>query len=182
MNLYLLQQYQFIQRLYKNNSYLDVMMNIDDFFDILNVYAFPKWLDAQVVDVTFMKYYTNVILKADRDDKNKEKDMCPDPKAGVLLTKYDCKVEYIKSNEVLPKEVKTEKDVVIDKKTGKQRPKLERHDIWLVDILIPNKHIINNNLYDLESIQAKLKEDNDEMDSAESVVSNGEEMAVEGGM
>ena len=63
MNLYLLQQYQFIQRLYKNNSYLDVMMNIDDFFDILNVYAFPKWLDAQVVDVTFMKYYTNVILK-----------------------------------------------------------------------------------------------------------------------
>ena len=99
MNLYLLQQYQFIQRLYKNNSYLDVMMNIDDFFDILNVYAFPKWLDAQVVDVTFMKYYTNVILKADRDDKNKEKYMCPDPKAGVLLTKYDCKVEYIKSNE-----------------------------------------------------------------------------------
>jgi hypothetical protein len=34
----------------------------------------------------------------------------------------------------------------------------------------------------LESIQAKLKEDNDETDSTESVVSNGEDMAVEGGM
>ena len=182
MNLYLLQQYQFIQQLYKNESFLDVMMNVDDFFDILNVYAFPKWLDAQVVDVKFMKYYTNVILKANRDDKDKSKDMCPDPKGGILLTKYDCKVEYIKTNEVLPKEVKSEKDVVMDKKTGKQRPKLERHDIWLIDILIPNKHIINDNVYDLEAIQSKIIDDDDESDNSESVVSNGEELAPEGGM
>ena len=62
MNLYLLQQYQFIQRLYKNESYLDVLMNIDDFFDILHIYAFPNWLDAEVVDVKFMKYFTNIVI------------------------------------------------------------------------------------------------------------------------
>ena len=33
-------------------------------------------------------------MKANRSE-DKSKDKCPDPKAGVVLTKYDCKVEYI---------------------------------------------------------------------------------------
>lgn len=175
MNLYLLQQYQFIQRLYKNENYLDVLMNIDDFFDILHIYAFPNWLDSEVVDVKFMKYFTNIILKSPRSD-NKKEDKCPDPKAGVILTKYDCKVDYIKSYELLPKDVESEKDVVIDDKTGKQRPKLERKNVWLVDILIPNKHIINDTIYDLEAIQNKLEDENEEDENLESVVSNNDEV------
>lgn len=175
MNLYLLQQYQFIQRLYKNENYLDVLMNIDDFFDILHIYAFPNWLDAEVVDVKFMKYFTNIILKTPRSD-NKKEDKCPDPKAGVVLTKYDCKVDYIKSYELLPKDVESENDVVIDDKTGKQRPKLERKNVWLVDILIPNKHIINDTVYDLEAIQNKLEDEDEEDENLESVVSNNDEV------
>ena len=175
MNLYLLQQYQFIQRLYKNENYLDVLMNIDDFFDILHIYTFPNWLDAEVVDVKFMKYFTNIILKTPRSD-NKKEDKCPDPKAGVVLTKYDCKVDYIKSYELLPKDVESENDVVIDDKTGKQRPKLERKNIWLVDILIPNKHIINDTVYDLEAIQNKLEDEDEEDENLESVVSNNDEV------
>lgn len=175
MNLYLLQQYQFIQRLYKNENYLDVLMNIDDFFDILHIYAFPNWLDSEVVDVKFMKYFTNIILKSPRSD-NKKEDKCPDPKAGVILTKYDCKVDYIKSYELLPKDVESEKDVVIDDKTGKQRPKLERKNVWLVDILIPNKHIINDTIYDLEAIQNKLEDENEKDENLESVVSNNDEV------
>lgn len=175
MNLYLLQQYQFIQRLYKNENYLDVLMNIDDFFDILHIYAFPNWLDAEVVDVKFMKYFTNIILKTPRSD-NKKEDKCPDPKAGVVLIKYDCKVDYIKSYELLPKDVESENDVVIDDKTGKQRPKLERKNVWLVDILIPNKHIINDTVYDLEAIQNKLEDEDEEDENLESVVSNNDEV------
>lgn len=175
MNLYLLQQYQFIQRLYKNENYLDVLMNIDDFFDILHIYAFPNWLDAEVVDVKFMKYFTNIILKTPRSD-NKKEDKCPDPKAGVVLTKYDCKVDYIKSYELLPKDVESENDVVIDDKTGKQRPKLERKNVWLVDILIPNKHIINDTVYDLEAIQNKLEDEDEEDENLENVVSNNDEV------
>lgn len=189
MNLYLLQQYQFIQNLYKNTSYLDVLMNIDDFFDILHVYAFSNWLDAQVVDVKFMKYFTNVILKANRNEKDKEKDKCPDPRAGVLLTKYDCKVEYTKTTEILPVEVKSKEDVIFDDKTKKYRPKTKTNDIWLVDILIPNKHIVNNNMFDLESIQSKLEDkDEDESENLESVVSNNDDLSMgsgtnmEGGM
>lgn len=122
-----------------------------------------------------MKYFTNIILKTPRSD-NKKEDKCPDPKAGVVLTKYDCKVDYIKSYELLPKDVESENDVVIDDKTGKQRPKLERKNVWLVDILIPNKHIINDTVYDLEAIQNKLEDEDEEDENLESVVSNNDEV------
>lgn len=165
MNLYLLQQYQFIQKLYNNNNYLDVLLNIDDFFDILHLYAYKNWLEAEVVDVKFMKYFTSITLKALRDDKDKSKDMCPDPKGGILLTKYDCKVEYTKTTEKMPREIKDKNDVVLDKKTGKYRPKIDTNKIWLIDILIPNKHIINNTVYDLQAVQDKL-DDEKEIDNS----------------
>lgn len=176
MNLYLLQQYQFIQQLYNNNNYLDVLLNIDDFFDILHLYAYKNWLDAEVVDVKFMKYFTALTLKANRNDDDRTKDCCPDPKGGILLTKYDCKVEYTKTTEKLPREVKDKNDVVLDKKTGKYRPKIDTNKIWLIDILIPNKHIINNTVYDLQAVQDKL-DDEKEIDNSnlESVTSNNDE-------
>ena len=80
---------------------------------------------------------------------------------------------------MLPVDVKSEKDVVVDNKTGRQRPKLKKEKIWLVDILIPNKHIINNNVYDLEAIQNKLEDDQDTDDNLESVVSNNDEMGAQ---
>jgi hypothetical protein len=79
----------------------------------------------------------------------------------------------------MPKEVKSMDDAVYDKRRDKYRPKMERKDIWLVDILIPNKHIINNNVYDLEAIQAKLDEEDDMNGELESVVANNEDMAGE---
>ena len=53
---------------------------------------------------------------------------------------------------------------------------MEKKDIWLVDILIPNKHIINDNIYDLDAIQKKLDDENETNDNVESVVSNGDEI------
>lgn len=169
MNLFLLQQYQFINDIYKNENYLDVLMNIDDFFDILNVYAFPNWFDAEIVEVNFLRHFTNIILKTPRDKK-------PHTKGSVLLSKYDCLVKYKPSYEYLPKEYKTEKDIKYNTRTGKYEPIMEKKDIWLVDILIPNKHIINDNIYDLDAIQKKLDDENEANDNVESVVSNGDEI------
>lgn len=169
MNLFLLQQYQFINDIYKNENYLDVLMNIDDFFDILNVYVFPNWFDAEVIEVKFLRHFTNIILKTPRDKK-------PDIKGSVLLSKYDCLVKYKESYEYLPKEYKTEKDIKYNTRTGKYEPIMEKKDIWLIDILIPNKHIINDNVYDLDAIQKKLDDKDDNDENIESVVSNGDEI------
>ena len=171
MNLYLLSQYKLIQHLYKDSSYLDLLMNVDDFFDILNLYAYPNWYNAEVVEFKVFKHYVNVILKTPIDKM-------PHPDGGILLDKYDCMVKYKKSSEYLPVDYKSEKDLVIDKITHKPRPKMEKVPCWLVDIMIPSKHIINDNVYDLESIQQKLDDNDDKSDDMETVVNNNDEMAM----
>lgn len=167
MNLFLLQQYKFIQDLYKNEDYTDILINIDDFFDILNVYTFPNWLDAEVVELKFFKYYTNIILKAPLNKM-------PHPKGAQLLIKYDCQIKYKKTKEVLPVEVKEKDDVYFDQKSGDFRPKVEEKEVWLVDILIPNKHIINDQVYDLESAQEKVEDEQEDNENMENVVTNEE--------
>ena len=169
MNLYLLSQYKLIQHLYKDTNYLDILMNVDDFFDILNVYAYPNWFESEVVEFKIFKHYINIILKTPIDKM-------PHPNAGILLDKYGCTVKYKKTSEYLPVEIKSEKDLVIDKLTHKPRPKMEKVPCWLVDIMIPSKHIINDNVYDLESIQQKLEKDDDKSDDIESVVNNNDAM------
>lgn len=44
--------------------------------------------------------------------------------------------------------------------------------------MIPSKHIINDNVYDLESIQQKLDDNDDKSDDMETVVNNNDEMAM----
>ena len=102
----------------------------------------------------------------------------PHPNGGILLDKYDCIVKYKKSSEYLPVEINSEKDLVIDRLTHKPRPKMKKVPCWLVDIMIPSKHIINDNVYDLESIQQKLDDNDDKSDDTETVVNNNDEMAM----
>lgn len=170
MNLYLLQQYRFINNLYKNENYLDILMNIDDFFDILGIYVFDGWLDAEVVEVKFLKYFTNIVLKSSRKNP-------PQPKGGVTLSKYDCIVKYKETYEYVPEDENDISHTEINPNTKKRQPKMRKEDIWLIDILIPNKHIINDNIYDLESIQKKIEdEDEDEDEMAGNVVTSGDEI------
>lgn len=165
MNLYILSQYQFIQNLYRNENYLDILINISDFFDILNIYAFPNWLDAEVVDLKVKKYFTNIVLKS---PINK----VPNPKGAIILGKYDCIVKYKQTTEYIPVAPKSDKDYIYDEKTGEMKPKIKKRKIFIVDIMIPNKHIINDKIYDLEAVQQKLDREAQNSEEVESVVNN----------
>lgn len=172
MNLYLLQQYQFIQNLYQNESYIDILMNIDDFLDILNVYVFPNWKDAEIVDMKMLKHFVNITLKQPYEKM-------PHPKGGTILSKYDCIVKYKETTEWLPKEVNGLVDLTINKKNGKQAAKMEQHKIWLVNLMIPSRLLVNNDIYDLESIQEKLDDEEENNEELESIVDNQEDMAID---
>lgn len=149
MNLYLLQQYQFINALYRNESYLDILCNIDEFFDLLGLYAYPNWLEAEVIDMKFYKYFTDLSIRTKRDKM-------PDPAGSQLLLKYGCKVEYRKTEDFQTKQIKSREDMKWSDKLERYIPKLEKEKIWVVSILIPNKYIMTNDVYDIDSIQKKL--------------------------
>lgn len=165
MNLFILSQYKLIQQLYKNESFLDTLINIDDYFDILGLYIFPNWLDCEVVEVKYLKYFTNIKLKSPYKKM-------PHPKGAVLLTKYDCQVKYIKTTEYLPKEVNGIDDTYIDKKSGERKPKVEKKQVWIIDMLIPNKFLFNDDVYDLNDVQNKLKDQQETNDDMENLLSN----------
>lgn len=167
MNLFILSQYKLIQELYKDETFLDTIINIDDFFDILNLYVYPNWLDCEVVEVKFLKYFTSVQLKSPYNKM-------PHPKGAVLLTKFDCQVKYKETYEYVVKEVNDIKDTYIDKKTGERKPKVEKKKVWIIDMLIPNKHIINDEVYDLENAQEKIADEQDINEDMENVISNDE--------
>lgn len=168
MNLFILSQYKLIQELYKDNSFLDTVINIDDFFDILNLYVYPNWLDCEIVEIKFLKYFTSVKLKSPYNKM-------PHPKGAVLLTKFDCQVKYKETYEYVVKEVHGVKDTYIDQKSGERKPKVEKKKVWIIDMLIPNKHIINDEIYNLEDAQDKINIDQEKEENMENVVSNGAE-------
>jgi hypothetical protein len=168
MNLFILSQYKLIQELYKDNSFLDTVINIDDFFDILNLYVYPNWLDCEIVEIKFLKYFTSVKLKSPYNKM-------PHPKGAVLLTKFDCQVKYKETYEYVVKEVHGVKDTYIDQKSGERKPKVEKKKVWIIDMLIPNKHIINDEIYNLEDAQDKINIDQEMEENMENVVSNGAE-------
>lgn len=152
MNLFILSQYKLIQELYKNDDFFEILINIDDFFDLINLYVFPNWLNAEVVNVDFLKYFTSITLKTPYDKMLH-------PKGAQLLLKYDCQVKYRETYEYVPKEVKDVSDTYLDRRTGERRPKAEKKKCWIVDILIPNRYLINDNVFDLEGVQMKIKDD-----------------------
>lgn len=149
MNLYLLQQYQFINTLYRNNSYTDILCNIDSFFDLLGVYAYPNWLEAEVVDMKFYKYFTEIMLRQPRDKK-------PSEAASELLKKYNCQIEYNKADDFKAKQINSPEDVEWSSKLERYIPKLDKEEIWVVSVLIPNKYILNDEIFNVGEIQKKL--------------------------
>lgn len=152
MNLFILTQYKLIKQLYRNKDAMDIMLSVEDFFDVLNLYVFPNWFDAEVVDLDSRKYYTIVTLKTPYEKM-------PHPKGAVLLTKFDCKVEYKETTEAVMRDVVTISDEYYDAVNDKYRPKIDKKKCWCVTVMIPNRLIMNDNVFDLELAQKKMKED-----------------------
>jgi len=159
MNLFILSQYKLIKQLYRNKESMDLMLTIEDFLDVLNLYAFPNWMDAELVDLDTRKYYTIIKLKTPYEKM-------PHPKGAVLLTKFDCKVKYIETTEVTLREPETRYDVYYDEKENKYRRKVDKKKCWCVTILIPNRLLMNDEMFDLQYAQERMEEDNAMYDSS----------------
>jgi hypothetical protein len=63
-----------------------------------------------------------------------EKEM-PDPKAGMRLHDYGCKVTYIKENILIPRKINDPDDF----RPGTKKGKIDSHPIWTVVIEMPKK-------------------------------------------
>lgn len=165
-----------VNRLTDSDSLLDVMVQLEDYLDSLDMYAFKNWIKGELVEGPFVKrYWVSFTLKY------AYKEM-PDPQGGLRLLKYGTKVEFEKSTEEVELEIKTPDDM--DPATKK--PKTTDEDIWLVNIRIPRRFIEELDTDDLELYDDELDTDDvtDARDSGideESGITDGDEGEIPDG-
>jgi hypothetical protein len=63
----------------------------------------------------------------------------PDPMGAKRLLDYDCKISYKKSNIIKPRPIKKPDDI----RPGTKKGKLDKHPVWLVEIAMPKKLIVD---------------------------------------
>lgn len=129
-----------IKDLFSNDTLLNILLEIEDTFDRLNLYAYENWFDGEIQAGPVVKrYWVKILLKYDYDKM-------PDPTGGLVLTKHGIRVRYKKDNEITSKEVKSEDD--LNQETGK--PKLIKKPVWLVEISVPRRFVDQFELENLE--------------------------------
>ena len=117
------------------NSALDVLMQVDEYLDTLNVYAYPNWFKGEIVEgPEIEKYWVTVTLMYPYK-------LMPDPDAALRLKKHGARVFYGKDVFKEPKKIMTPDDLEPTGEDGKRRPKRISKPIWLVTIEMPRQFV-----------------------------------------
>lgn len=118
-----------INTIYNSNSSLAILKDYERVFDELDLYVFENWRDGELVSGP----------KVERHWVTCEfmwpKDKMPNPEAGKRLSEYGCGVKYKKDILVKPRKIRTPDDI----RPGTQKGKLDEHPIWIVEVSMPKK-------------------------------------------
>ena len=129
------------KRLHKHTSLTDILIQIEDFFDGLDLYVFKNWFNGEIHrGPEIRRYWVDVSLLYAYDEM-------PDPQGGIRLIKHGAKVKFEKSLKEVSLPIESSSDYR-DNKRGK--PKIDEEPIWIVHISIPRKFIEELDDDDLE--------------------------------
>lgn len=134
-----------IRSLTDNESLLDVMLQVEDYLDSLDLYAFANWVEGTIVEGPFIqRYWVNLALTYPYEEM-------PDPRGGERLLKFGTKVKYKKIKQETAVEIKDKSNL-----DGNGRPKMEDKLIWIVYLKIPRRFIEEIGLWDLEDSEENI--------------------------
>lgn len=122
-----------INTIYNSNSNLAILKDYERVFDELDLYVFENWKDGELVSGP----------KVERHWVTCEfmwpKDKMPNPEAAKRLSEYGCGVKYRKDVLVKPRKVRTPDDL----RPGTQKGKLDEYPIWIVEVTMPKKLMLD---------------------------------------
>ena len=142
-----------IDNIYNSNTSFEILKDFERVLDELDVYVYKNWEHGELVKGPVIeRHWVTCSFMWPRKDM-------PDPMGGKRLIDYDCKVRYKKDYVIKPRKIREPGDVRPNTKKGK----LDRHPIWLVEIQMPKKLIVDiyggyNDLIDYETEAATEKE------------------------
>lgn len=122
-----------IQTIYSNNSSLAILKDYERVFDELDLYVFENWRDGELI----------VGPKVERHWVTCEfmwpQAKMPNPEGGKRLSEYGCGVKYKKDTLIKPRKIKDPDDI----RPGSKKGKLDEHPIWVVEVQMPKKLILD---------------------------------------
>ena len=121
-----------INRINGNKTLLDMLLEFEKVLDDTGIYAYKNWMLGEVVEGPILeRHWFNVTLMYPRKEM-------PDPDATRRLSKYGCKVEFVKEEVDIPVKVTGPQDL---KDVKSKEPKMESKPIWLVKIEMPRRFL-----------------------------------------
>ena len=124
-----------ITRLSDSEDLIDIMMDVEDYLDGNNIYAFKNWIHGELVGGPWIKkYWVTVIFQWSYEKM-------PDPRGARRLLAQGTQVTFEKAQEKESVKVKTPADY----QPGTKKPRLRQVPVWLVTMKIPRRFVQNLN-------------------------------------
>lgn len=133
-------QKETIRRLYKQDSYLTILLSIDELFSNIHLYGYKNWFEGEILEGPNLdKYWVDIKLIFDYENK-------PDVDGARVLLKHGMKVKYNLAYFLMPRTVTSYDDF----KDGTKKPKMDKHKVWIVNIRIPKNIITLDDTFDID--------------------------------
>ena len=122
-----------VETVYESNTGFQVLKDFERVLDELDLYVYDNWEDGELAEgPNIERHWVSCTFMWPKKDM-------PDPMGGKRLLDYDCKISYKKSNIIKPRPIKKPDDI----RPGTKKGKLEKHPVWLVQIDMPKKLIVD---------------------------------------
>lgn len=120
---------QNIEQIYGSNNSLNLLKDFERVIDELDVYVYDNWIDGELVSGPHdSRYFVECTFMWPRDKM-------PEPKGGLVLIDYGCKVEFAESTISKVRKIKKPEDI----RPGTKKGKIDHEDVWMVKITMPKK-------------------------------------------
>lgn len=124
-----------VRRIKENDSLLKILIQIEDFLDSLDLYAFKNWIEGEIVaGPNVGRYWISIVLKYPYN-------LMPDPRGGMRMVNRDVRVHFRTSFELVPLPMNEPTDYPDAYPQVEWQPRLDRSRIWLITLDIPRRFI-----------------------------------------
>jgi len=122
-----------IESIYDSNTAFNILKDYERVLDELDLYVYKNWEDGELC------YGPKIDRHWVTCGFMWPKENMPDPMGGKRLLDYDCKVSFTKDYVIKPRKIRKPDDI----RPGSKKGKLDRHEIWVVEIRMPKKLIMD---------------------------------------
>jgi len=120
---------QNIETIYSSNNSLKLLKDFERVIDELDTYVYENWIDGEVVAGPIeSRYFVECTFMW-------PKDKMPEPKGGLRLIDYGCKVQFAEDVISKVRKIKTPDDI----RPGTRKGKIDHQPVWMVKISMPKK-------------------------------------------